>query len=225
VLSGVTVPARGFVWRTRAAPFARLDSAWFGRRGANTRQQMRRADRGYAAFGPLQIGRAETEDEAHAWLDEMAVLHQATWRARGRPGAFADPFFARFHHELIRRGMRRDEIDMCRVTAGPRLVGILYNYRFRGRVLAYQSGFAYDPVQPRLKPGLICHRLAIEHAAADGIAVYDFLAGDARYKRSLADDAEAMQWLLAAPCWSPCLLASRARAVLSGLRDRWLERT
>jgi CelD/BcsL family acetyltransferase involved in cellulose biosynthesis len=223
VLSGMATPAGGFVRKSQLAPFARLDSAWFARRGANTRQQIRRSERGYAESGPILATRAETEDEAHTWLDEMAILHQATWQGRGRAGAFADPFFARFHHALIRHGMRRDEIDLCRVAAGPRLVGILYNFRFRGRVLAYQSGFAYDPAEPRLKPGLTCHRLAIEQAATSGVAIYDFLAGDTRYKRSLADDAQTMQWLLTAPCWSPGLLASRARALLSGLRDRWLD--
>ncbi len=225
VLSGVADPARDCVRKSQPAPFARLDSTWFARRSANTRQQIRRAERGYEASGPILATRAETEEQAHAWLDEMAILHQTTWQGRGRAGAFADPFFARFHHELIRRGMRREEIDLCRVAAGPRLIGILYNFRFRARVSAYQSGFAYDPAEPRLKPGLVCHRQAIEQAAANGVAVYDFLAGDTRYKRSLADDAQTMQWLLAAPCWSPGLLASRTRALLSGLRDRWLDRT
>ncbi len=225
VLSGMAAPARGFVRKSQPAPFATLDGNWFARRSANTRQQIRRAERGYAATGPILATLAQTEDQAHAWLDEMAVMHQATWQARGRAGAFADPFFGRFHHELIRRGMRRDEIVLCRVAAGQRPVGILYNFRFQGRMSAYQSGFAYDPAEPRLKPGLVCHRQAIGQAAADGVAVYDFLAGDTRYKRSLADAAETMRWLSVEPCWSPGLWAPRARALLACLRDRWLDRT
>ena len=206
----------GSILKSQAVPFAIPDAAYLDRRSANTRQQIRRSDR---AFGTPAIVRAETEAEAHAWLDEMAVLHQATWTARGEPGSFADPSFGRFHHALIRRGMARGEIDLWRVAAGPHTVGVLYNFRFRGRVSAYQSGFAYDPADARRKPGLTCHRLAIEAGARDGVAVYDFLAGDDRYKRSLADGAETMRWLLAGPWWSPCLLAHRGRRLATGLQN------
>jgi len=216
VLSGIGVPDRGIALKSQAAPFALPDAAYMERRSANTRQQIRRSDR---AFGALAIARAGNEAEAHAWLDEMAVLHRATWIARGKLGSFADPSFGRFHHELVRRGMARGEIDLWRVEAGSHTVGILYNFRLRGRVSAYQSGFAYDPADARRKPGLSCHRLAIEACARDGVAIYDFLAGDDRYKRSLADGSGAMHWLLAGPCWSPRLLAHRGRRLAAKLRD------
>ncbi len=216
VLSGMTGAAMGQVLKAQPAPFAIPDASYMDRRSANTRQQIRRSDR---AFGPLAIERADSEAAAHLFLDEMAAMHQTTWIARGQPGSFADPSFGRFHHELIRRGLPRDEIDLLRVTAGPRVVGILYNFRHRGRVSAYQSGFAYDSTNPHLKPGLSCHRIAIEACGRDGVAIYDFLAGDDRYKRSLSDGAETMHWSLAGPWWSPRLLAHRSRHLAADVRD------
>ena len=216
MVSGTTGTYPGLVLKAQPAPFADLTIPdYLGRRGANTRQQIRRSDR---AFGVLSLARAETEETAHAWLDEMAVLHQATWTARGKSGAFADPFFGRFHHELIRRGLPRGEIDLWRVSAADRVVGILYNFRYRGRALAYQSGLAYDPADARRKPGLTCHRLAIEACARDGLICYDFLAGDARYKRSLADGEQTMRWILNAPWWSPRMLAQWAHSIAGTLR-------
>jgi CelD/BcsL family acetyltransferase involved in cellulose biosynthesis len=222
VLGAMTVRPPGLLVKTQPAPFARLDPAWFSRRGANTRQQIQRSDR---AFGPLTISRAEDEATAHEWLDEMAVLHQATWTARGKPGAFADPFFARFHHDLIRHGLPRREVELWRIAAPDRLAGILYNFRFRGHVLAYQSGFAYDPANPRLKPGLTCHRQVIAASLADGATVYNFLAGDDRYKRSLADGADTLHWALAGPWWSTRLLSARLRSIASRARDAWMGRS
>ncbi len=219
VLSGMTDGFSGLSAQTRLAPFARTDAGWFSRRSANTRQQIRRSDRACAAFGSLVASCAEDETTPHDWLDTMAGMHRATWNARGKPGSFADPFFGRFHHELIRRGMPRGETDLWRVTAGERTIGILYNFRYRGHVLAYQSGFAYDPATPRLKPGLTCHRIAIEACARDGMAVYNFLAGDDRYKRSLADGHDTMHWEIAGPWWSPRLLALRMRARAAHVRD------
>lgn len=162
---------------------------------ANARYQVRRSDRGYAALGTLALRRADGLAEAHAWLDELAWLHQKTWTARGKPGAFAHPFFPRFHHALIERGLPRGEIDLLRITADGQVVGLLYNFRYRGRMLAYQSGFDYAAAGRHQKPGLTCHHQAIRFALSTGLDRYDFLAGDDRYKRSLADGTTMLHWL------------------------------
>jgi CelD/BcsL family acetyltransferase involved in cellulose biosynthesis len=229
VLSGVdalhAAAAReaGAVWprMERAAPsldLAALRAAggdYLAGRSANTRQQLRRSARAYAAFGPLAARRAATVAEAHDFLDRLAVLHQATWRARGRPGAFAAPAFAAFHHELIARAFPQGGIDLLRVAAGDAVLGYLYNIRSRDRVCAYQSGFDYEAAGPACKPGLTCHHVAIEMYRADpGVAVYDFLAGPDRYKTSLADGAETLHWLTLAPARSLWGAAFRARGWL-----------
>ena len=167
VLSGVAdttleaASAAGPVTILRSAVAPSVDLAGLRKTGggfldglsANTRYQLRRSDRAYAALGTLAVQRAATAAEAHGWLDELATLHQASWTARGFPGAFARPFFARFHHALIERGMPRGEIDLLRVTAGAQVVGLLYNFRYRGRSLSYQGGFDYAGAGRHQKPG------------------------------------------------------------------------
>jgi len=185
---------------------------------ANTRYQLRRSER---AYGALAAHRAATAAEAHGWLDDLATLHQASWTARGRPGAFAEPFFARFHHALIDRGMARGEIDLLRVTAGAQVVGFLYNFNYRGRALAYQSGFDYPGAGRHQKPGLTCHHQAIRLAAAAGLHRYDLLAGEGRYKRSLADGSTRLHWLETGPGGRAARLARRAA---ESLRARWMGR-
>jgi len=187
--------------RTEIAPT--VDLAGLRREGrdfldglsANTRYQLRRSDRAYAASGALEVAPARARDDAHAWLDELAGLHQATWTQRGAAGAFATRFFTRFHHALIDRALERDEADLLRITAGERRIGFLYNFRFSGRALAYQSGFDYASAGRHEKPGLTCHHQAIRHYAGKGLRTYDFLAGEARYKRSLADGGEPLHWV------------------------------
>jgi CelD/BcsL family acetyltransferase involved in cellulose biosynthesis len=46
-----------------------------------------------------------------------------------------------------------------------------------------------------MKPGLVCHALAIDHNCRCGHLEYDFLMGDAQYKRSLSTSASEMTWL------------------------------
>ncbi|MGE0419615.1 MAG: GNAT family N-acetyltransferase, partial [Acetobacteraceae bacterium] len=73
---------------------------YLDRRSANTRQQLRRSDRAYEAAGGLTIRAAGSVNEALDFLTMLRDLHQTTWQARGKPGAFAAPFFGRFHHAL-----------------------------------------------------------------------------------------------------------------------------
>jgi CelD/BcsL family acetyltransferase involved in cellulose biosynthesis len=142
-----------------------------------------------------------------------------SWSRRGKPGAFADPAIRRFHRSLIATGLPRGEVDLLRIAAGGADVGFLYNFRWQGRVHAYQSGFYY-PDNPQQKPGLTCHALAIEAYRAEGMRCYDFLAGDDRYKTSLAPDLVRLHWLELAHPGSLRGLALRGAA----LRESWRNR-
>jgi CelD/BcsL family acetyltransferase involved in cellulose biosynthesis len=223
-----------WVRRAMAAPYVELcrlrqgGDKYLATLSANTRYQIRRSDRAYEALGGL-VGRcAESNVEAHEFLAALADLHQTTWVARRKLGAFANPFFVRFHRELIERGLPRGEIELLRVTAGEQIVGFLYNYRFRLQVLAYQSGFDYAHGARHCKPGMTCHHQAIKRAIASGMNRYDFLAGEDRYKRSLANAEDVLYWVedgagaalqrYAAPIrdWlRGALVGSRGRAAMS----------
>jgi len=161
---------------------------------ANTRQQLRRSLRAWEAIGPLTLDVA-APGEAGGYLDALAELHQRYWTGRGKPGAFTQPFFGRFHHALLRRAADRQSLDLIRISAGERVAGYLYNFVHDGWVAAYQSGFDFGPDADRLRPGLICHLMAIQHYAGAGMRRYDFLGGEARYKRSLANAEIPLVWL------------------------------
>ncbi len=207
--------------RSSPAPFVALSEngdRFLEHRSANTRQQLRRSLRHYAQYGTIAIERADTLARAYEYLDALAALHRISWAARGRPGAFAPPFFGRFHRALIARGLERGEIDLFHVATGSRTIGFLYNFRYRGASLAYQSGFDYAGTGRHEKPGLTCHYEAIRFAAGWGAVRYDFLAGDDRYKRSLADSSDKLHWIEIPNPFSPRFLARRAWDAITGLR-------
>jgi CelD/BcsL family acetyltransferase involved in cellulose biosynthesis len=164
--------------------------------GKNTRYQIRRSKRRYEERGKLAFRLARDASEALALFDEMKALHQAAWTARGEPGAFANPFFERFHRRLIESATASGETQLARIASGDATVGVLYNFVFRGRVCNYQSGFAYE-ADNAIKPGLVSHEAAIAHYGAAGADAYDFLAGDSQYKQSLGTDSVELVWLAA----------------------------
>jgi CelD/BcsL family acetyltransferase involved in cellulose biosynthesis len=156
--------------------------------GRSTRAQLRRAER---RAGAVALDIPGDVTGALACYDELVAHHQRRWQERGLPGAFHDPWFERFHRRLIARRFAHGEIQLARVHAGGATLGCLYSFVCAGRVLFYQSGIpaaahAHD------KPGYVCHARAIEHNAREGHAIYDLLAGDAQYKRSLATTAEQL---------------------------------
>ena len=155
-----------------------------------TRSQVRRAQR---EAGDVRVEIARDLSHAMDIYSELVTLHTAQWRAKGNPGAFADPWFDRFHRTLILDRFAHGEIQLIRArnAAGP--IGCLYNFVHRGRVLQYQSGMSHFE-NDKLKPGFVCHAAAIDHAAASGMALYDFLGGDARYKKSLSTDHTWLIW-------------------------------
>jgi CelD/BcsL family acetyltransferase involved in cellulose biosynthesis len=218
----VDVPAgyRVRVERTCPAPFvdlARVRAAgdYLAVVSSNTRAQIRRARR---RLGDEALEVAASLPEALAFYDELIALHTASWRARGQPGAFADPWFERFHRRLIEQRFAHGEIQLVRLRgggaaagSGGATLGCLYNLIANGRVLFYQSGLAAfdDPV---VKPGLVCHAAAIAHCAAAGHEVYDLLGGAGRYKAQLATGTTQLGWL--------CVQRARLRfAIEDRMRD------
>ena len=81
-------------------------------------------------------------------------------------------------------------------------------------MLSYQSGFAYPEAAGPRKPGLTTHWLAIEMYRAEGMRLYDFLAGEDRYKTSLSNAEIALHWLDLSPRWSARGVFTRVRGVL-----------
>jgi hypothetical protein len=189
-----TTDTRVVIDKRVPAPFVDLEQArakgYLSLLSGQTRSQVRRAQR---EAGEVSVEIARDAKMALDIYSEMVALHTAQWRAKGKPGAFADPWFDRFHRRLITTRFAHGEIELVRTRHRGGPVGCLYNFVHDGRVLQYQSGFATF-ANEKLKPGFIAHTAAIEHAAASGRRVYDFLAGDQRYKKQLASDSTSMLW-------------------------------
>ncbi|HEX8028162.1 MAG TPA: GNAT family N-acetyltransferase [Vicinamibacterales bacterium] len=159
----------------------------------NTREQVRRSLKLYEQSGEIAVESAASAARALEMMSELADLHQRVWTARGRPGVFASARFRTFHSTLIQRAFPAGHIQVLRVATATQTIGLLYNFVWRGKVSFYQSGLHYSD-DNRFKPGLIAHVLAIQQACASGCGEYDFLAGESRYKASLANAERTMVW-------------------------------
>ena len=219
--AGAALLTGGFVNEssTRLAPYVDFGlipatQPFVERLSRNTRHQVRRSNRLYAEQGAVVLRRAETVETGLEFLSDLIRLHDITWHARGKPGAFATQAVRRFYQALIAAGVPNGEVDMLQVTADTAVIGYLMNFRHRDVVSAYQSGFNYGGAGQHQKPGLTCHYLAIEAYRAQGTTVYDFLAGADRYKLSLANAQRWLHWLTVAPRWQARTVSTWLRRML-----------
>jgi CelD/BcsL family acetyltransferase involved in cellulose biosynthesis len=172
----------------------------------SVRQRVRRALRG---LGDVSTEWAQGEEAALQVLDELVELHQRRWQAAGQPGAFAAARVRDFHRDLVRTLLPRESAMLFRASCDAGTIGCLYGFLDRGRLLFYQSGFG-EFEDPRLKPGLVSHALCLQACLDRGIDEYDFLAGDSRYKRELANGERTLVWAVAARP-TPRVALARAR--------------
>ena len=130
--------------------------------GPRSRKNVRRYINLYRTSGEVRTEAAADAGRALVMLDELIALHQPTWARRGRPGAFASPRIVELHRGLIRRAFASGLIQVLRVTAGDAVVGIAYNFVFRGKVYAYQQGLRYEEDR-RLHPGFVTTAGAVQY--------------------------------------------------------------
>ncbi|HTZ69630.1 MAG TPA: GNAT family N-acetyltransferase [Acetobacteraceae bacterium] len=202
-----------------AVELGQLTGAFIDGLTANARAQLRRAMRLYGTT--LAIQRATDLRTAERYFAELAALHRTTWQKRGQQGAFATPSASDFHAKLIAAAHPRGELDLLRVTAADRTIGLLYCLRHEGHVCCYQTGLS-APRTAQEKPGLVCHALAIELYRAEGARLYDLLAGASRYKATLArNGGEMLHWFTLHPRLALGARGRRlAEAVIARLRTR-----
>ena len=150
----------------------------------------------YEKRGKLVACRAATLNQALGWLEELGLLHQVYWVARGEAGGFANPYFVEFLRHMLRTCLAKGTVELFRVSAADQAIGYVYNFVYRGQVYAYLTGILYED-DAKLKPGLVNHVLAIEAHLAEGAAIYDFMAGDNRYKANLGAPGPEMYYFVA----------------------------
>jgi len=156
--------------------------------------RLRRNRRDYELqLGEIGVRRAADLAEALRFFEQLRELHLARWTDLDKSTSLAADAVVDFHQRLIRALFAGGAVDLLRIGTAERPVGFLYNFVVRGKVSMFQSGFDYAP-SGRRSPGLLTHALAIEHYRQRGLREYDFLSGDAQYKRTLCNGERELMW-------------------------------
>ncbi|TDR94342.1 GNAT family N-acetyltransferase [Enterovirga rhinocerotis] len=206
----IDLPSVPAIWRGRPNPFAAAgepaaDPVWSVRlmdTGEKTlgrsmkgdaRKKLRSKSRAMDAFGPVRVLRARTADEVDRLLDAFYRQKEDRFAELG----IADPFAAPHIRTFLRTGALaglaegRPAIELHALTVGEEVAAVLGaagdGRRLSGMFLSFQSG----PLA-RFSPGEQLVTRVIGLQCEQGRVVFDLGVGDARYKRSICDEVEAL---------------------------------
>ena len=147
----------------------------------NTRSQLARSRR---LLQPM-IADFKVRDSIvgkQACFEQIASQHRKQWRSSEWGSGFDNPAFVSFHQALF----SKPQIEIAELSLKTGEKAFLYNFIYGNKVYFYLS--CVPKLQDnKIKLGLVLHLMAMEHYQSLGLLYYDFLAGDARYKRSLSD--------------------------------------
>lgn len=168
---------------------------------SNTRRQIKRSKKEYKKlYGDLKIIFPSDKNECINFFYNLLPLHQEYWRSKNKTDAFYHDGLISFHEDLINKGYP-DNLYIVKIQAGTEVIGYIYNFKYNERIYNYQSGLCY-PDNNKLKPGLTSHALLIDQHIKQGDDIYDFMAGDYQYKRSLSTEESTLYTMtINKPSW------------------------
>ncbi|TWX52482.1 GNAT family N-acetyltransferase [Colwellia hornerae] len=153
----------------------------------NTRQQFNRSLKHLAIQGELEFAVIEKPQEQREVIDNTKHWHTNKWRNTLTPSGFENKEFCKFHNSLLKSTHPTATTLMAAISLNKQLMGSIYCLSDKKNVYFYLS--CIKPITDnKIKLGLIMHVLMVEWLILQGDKYneYDFLAGDARYKRSLS---------------------------------------
>jgi CelD/BcsL family acetyltransferase involved in cellulose biosynthesis len=144
-----------------------------------TLRDLRQARMRSAAAGGVVI-ETVAEGRLDAAMDDLFLLHEQRWRARGERGVCSDPRVQGFHRAAAGALLEAGMLRLYRLWIGDAVLAVYYGFVAKGWACAYLA--AFDPSRPRFSPGaqIIAH--AVERAAFEGVSGFDFLRGAEGYK-------------------------------------------
>jgi CelD/BcsL family acetyltransferase involved in cellulose biosynthesis len=187
---------------TLAAPYVDLlevtarGGDYLGLLRKKARYAARRARTAYVSrYGELRVVPAVQIGDVETAFAQMEDWSATRWKRLGGRSSFELRYFRDFHLRLLDRGRNTGAAQLLGVFAGDQRIASIYLLQRHKWVCFYQAGYDYALLGDDARPGFAALPAVIEHCAAQGDRVFDFLAEPTLYKRDLATKTRDMSWL------------------------------
>lgn len=152
----------------------------------NSRKQRKRRRHKLEQAGKFKFNRCESPEEIDQAFSKLVALHETRHASKGEVGSFGCDRYRKFHLELMKAALLRDELRLITLELDEKIISIEYSFYCKGTIMFFQNGF--DPEYDSLSPGHLSMMYIIDEAILEGAQAMDLLKGDYEYKSSYAKD-------------------------------------
>jgi CelD/BcsL family acetyltransferase involved in cellulose biosynthesis len=125
--------------------------------------------------------RIDAPDSIAGGIDSLFELHAKRAVDKGLASNFAGADLNRFHRSLAAALSGTGQVRLYRLKVPQGPIATLYGFAMGREFSFYQIGF--DPAWKKFSPGKVTISMALEQLAAEGVGLFDFLAGEDEYKQ------------------------------------------
>jgi CelD/BcsL family acetyltransferase involved in cellulose biosynthesis len=158
--------------------------------GRSMRRNVEYYGRRLAKRHACEFALAQTPDVLAPAIDDFVRLHQARWRAAGEPGIFSRPTVCEFVKAAIWQNLPQDRVRLWTLKLDGRVEAALLGFLDNGVLHYFQKGFNPSFLDDDIGTAMLAHCI---RACCDdeGIRVFDFMGGGAKYKAMWATHERA----------------------------------
>lgn len=176
----------------------------------NARKQRKRRRRKLNEAGEFKFHRCQSPEEIDLAFAELVTLHQSRHASKGEQGSFGSEKYRKFHLDLMKEALKRDELRLIMLVLNEKTIGIEYSFFSKGTIMFFQNGF--DPKYAALSPGHLSMMHIIDEGIKEGAHTMDLLKGEYEYKLSYAKDQTLT---VSVDAWRSQFMSLASRAVRS----------
>lgn len=172
----------------KICPYVPLPATWkeyTDTLSAKIRKNIRYFRNMLAREGVVEVEVINDAEGLNNAMPDMIRLHQDRKVHTGLSGRFVSDDYTRFHNEICSKFLKLGWLMLVFLKVDGKRVAFYYNFRFRGKISAYQSGL--DMEWSRFSVGAVLMGHLIEMSISDGYTCVDFLRGHERFKYHWTD--------------------------------------
>jgi len=168
-------------------PYIRLPTsteAFEKRMSRNMRRNLRKRMRRLKKLYKVEVITQREFGSVTRAMETFFRLHQKKWESEGKPGAFIDENFRRFHKDLARIFDEKGWLDLHFLTVDGEPVAAAYTFDYNFKKYGYLTGF--DPEFRRFGVGNLLKMYIIQECINRGFREYDLTRDFEPYKADWA---------------------------------------
>ena len=171
------------------SPYVRLEGdfeSYESSRPSKVRREIARRRKRLEDVGPVDVGFVDGSENLEALLAEGFAVEGSGWKTERGTAIAEDPAAARFYRDVAAWAAAAGRLQLGFVRVGGRAVAFSLSLVVGDTCHVVKVGF--DPEFGKYAVGKLLTREAIARAFEQGLAVYDFLGAEDRYKLEWTDE-------------------------------------